>query len=105
MTDNEIIKALECCVKTESIGDCMTLKCPLMGDYGCEISAEKEKLYEYALDLINRQKATIDSMEKQLNEKNEELDRMATALADERLQNEALMSRILETNDKIIRKG
>lgn len=56
-TDAEIEKALECCVKAENIGDCMTLECPLMGDYGCEISGEEEKLFSLALDYINRLKA------------------------------------------------
>lgn len=62
MTDNEIIKALECCIKSANIGECLTLKCPLLGDYGCAISGDEEKLYEYALDLINRQKAEIERL-------------------------------------------
>jgi hypothetical protein len=57
ITDDEIIKALECCVKAENIGDCMILECPLMGDYGCEISGEEEKLFSLALGYINRLKA------------------------------------------------
>lgn len=46
MTDNEIIKALECCVKTEFISDCA--KCEMFA-FDC-----KDILIENALDLINR---------------------------------------------------
>lgn len=56
MTDNEIIKALECCAKTEFISDCA--KCEMLA-FDC-----KDILIEYALDLINRQKAEIDRLQK-----------------------------------------
>ena len=62
MIDNDIIKALECCIKSANAGECLTLKCPLLGDYGCAISGDEEKLYEYALDLINRQKAEVERL-------------------------------------------
>ena len=51
MTDNEIIKALECC-STPRILDCEN--CPYSHDYSCEV------LERDALDLINRQKAEIE---------------------------------------------
>lgn len=52
MTDNEIIKALECCPD----GCGLTCGfCPLSGVPGCS-----EQLYTEALDLINRQKTEID---------------------------------------------
>ena len=68
MTDNEIIKALECCIESANIGECLTLKCPLLGDYGCVISGHEEKLYEYALDLIKRQQAEIEQWKTLANE-------------------------------------
>ena len=52
MTDEQIIKALECCVKTEFISDCA--KCEMFA-FDC-----KDILIENALDLINRQKAEIE---------------------------------------------
>ena len=55
MTDNEIIKALECCVKTEFISDCA--KCEMFA-FDC-----KDILIENALDLINRQKAEIERLQ------------------------------------------
>lgn len=58
MTDNEIIKALECCNGWD--GRC--LNCPL----NREGTNCKEKLNSYAFDLIKRQKAKIESLEKEL---------------------------------------
>ena len=49
MTDSEIVKALECCIK----GNCITKNCPLEGTE--DISSRCEaKLMRSALDLINR---------------------------------------------------
>ena len=60
MTDNEIIKALECCANN---GDCKECAInPHKGNYGyCTSLAIKQ-----ALDLINRQKAEIERKEKEL---------------------------------------
>ena len=60
MTDEQLIKALECCAKTEFISDCA--KCEMFA-FDC-----KDILIENALDLINRQKAEIEKLEKE-NEK------------------------------------
>lgn len=57
MTDNEIIKALECCTSWGCETSCAD--CPLH-DTGC---LHFNKLGE-TLDLINRQKATIEQLEK-----------------------------------------
>lgn len=57
MTDNEIIKALECCQKT----DCNN--CP--NDFG-NCYANLVGYSRYALDLINRQKAEIENLEYKL---------------------------------------
>lgn len=54
MTDNEIIKALECC-NTE-IDDYQCPHCPLLHK-GC-----KKALIQLALDLITRQQAKIDDL-------------------------------------------
>ena len=54
MTDNEIIKALECC--TGDFDGCAS--CPLY-DHCCD---RGYKLIYYALDLINRQKAEIERL-------------------------------------------
>lgn len=58
MKDNEIIKALECCMKTEFISDCA--KCEMLA------SDCKDTLIENALDLINRQKAEILELQKRI---------------------------------------
>ena len=54
-TDEQIIKALECCVKTEFISGCA--KCEMFA-FDC-----KDILIENALDLINRQKAEKERLE------------------------------------------
>ena len=54
MTDNEIIKALECCGDPYSI----CAECPIKDDHGCN-----EQLANYALDIIKRQQAEIERLE------------------------------------------
>ena len=54
-TDEQIKKALECCVKSTHFRECFENKCPMVNEYGCAVG--KETLYPYALDLINRQEA------------------------------------------------
>ncbi len=59
MTDNEIIKALECCGSNgwgeEDIRPCDN--CPMQECEDCEV-----ELPDYALNLINRQKAEIEQL-------------------------------------------
>ena len=54
MTVEQIIRALDCCVKTEFISDCA--KCEMFA-FDC-----KDTLIENALDLINRQKEEIERL-------------------------------------------
>ena len=56
MSDNDIIKALECCRVEKGSYSCK--KCPLF----CRIPACQSHLAEAALDLINRQKAEIERL-------------------------------------------
>lgn len=60
MTDNEIIKALECCVNWGGTTSCAD--CPFQNT-GC---LHFNKLKE-VLDLINRQKAKIKELEERKN--------------------------------------
>lgn len=59
MTDNEIIKALECCCFTDDENNCCT--CPLSDDSGKLCVGV---LVKNALDLINRQQAEIERLQK-----------------------------------------
>lgn len=76
LTDNEIIKALECCVRSTSGNDCEKLHCPACKDFGCHYmdSSDRDDSYEAlveglgkdALDLISRQKATIKEFDEKI---------------------------------------
>lgn len=68
MTDNEIIKALECCSTGETYADCEKNGCPLyLGiTMGCKYIDKENQLYSDALDLINRQQAKIENLEYKL---------------------------------------
>ena len=70
MTDNEIIKALECC----SVHPMKCKKCPYEGNECCTNAHRKD-----ALDLINRQKAEIE----RLKGYNENLQTANVALSNE----------------------
>ena len=61
LTDKEIVKALECCIKSSHFGECFDNKCPLVSEKGCEVG--KETLYPYALDLINRLQAEVNRLD------------------------------------------
>lgn len=57
MTDNEIIKALECCIAE---GEMMCNKCPLKSE--CAHNPLDDIKVMHALNLINRQKAEIERL-------------------------------------------
>lgn len=61
MTDNEIIKALECCGSEK--GNLCT-QCPKFKKLGYDCN--ENDFFNDALDLINRQKAEIERLEKDL---------------------------------------
>lgn len=64
MTDIEIKKALECCIKSSHFGECFENKCPLVSENGCKVG--KETLYPYALNLINRLQAENERLLQEL---------------------------------------
>ena len=70
MTDNEIIKALECCSTGKTYADCEKNGCPLyLGiTMGCKYTDKENQLYSDALGIINRQQAEIERLKKLLAE-------------------------------------
>ena len=74
MTDNEIIKALECCVKSETTDDCKRLACPAFGKDGCiyinRVNISDESFFvEIGKDLVSvirRQQADKQNLEIEL---------------------------------------
>ena len=65
MTDNEIIKALECCIADKCM-ECPLRKIPKVK--GCM------NRLSFALDLINRQKAEIERLEKEVVDRDKIID-------------------------------
>jgi hypothetical protein len=64
LTDTEIVKALECCVKAKTNADCEKLKCPFwIKKIGmCRYVNCEQVLYGNALDLINRLQAENEEL-------------------------------------------
>ena len=67
MTDNEIIKALECCTKGNTSDVCSD--CPLLHTDIC--TEEENGVMKLALDLINRQNAEIERLKGLKNHRQE----------------------------------
>ena len=66
MTDNEIIKALECCSTARTADDCERLGCPSFADPQTCIFSDNQKIQgviDGSLDIINRQKAEIERLQ------------------------------------------
>ena len=61
MTDNEIVKALECCANLEACE-----KCPMGSMEKYDIDTCEHQIMLYSLDLINRQKAEIERLNNEL---------------------------------------
>lgn len=88
MTDEQIIKALEC--HKESDLDTCTI-CPLLNIQDCAY-----KLSGYALELVNRQKAEVEKLKEQVNLWQEEADSVGCA-------NEWLKACLKEKNAEVER--
>lgn len=70
MTDNKIIKALECC-----INDHCTTSCPMYNTTDVRLEC-KYLIAKYALDLINRQKAEKETMQSYIDCLKAEIERL-----------------------------
>lgn len=75
MTDNEIIKALECCIDYE----CRCVECPYFGIASDDVSCGKEHGIDM-LDLINRQKAEIERLQNDYLSMQSTLAKMSTGV-------------------------
>ena len=86
MTDNEIIKAVECCIGNTKCGECPMFRTP-----NC-----MNKVFDYALDLINRQKAEVEKLDKARK-------KQAVFLEEERGQKYELINKLGKANAEIER--
>ena len=69
LTDNEIIKALECCA-TQFPSGCAKKECPMINECQTDLKAVER----FALSLINRQKAEIEALEKNVDDAEAEIE-------------------------------
>ena len=86
MTDNEIIKALECCSETKT-SDCK--ECPLLS-----VECSKYDLYKLALDLINHQKAENEENSLKIETQANTIKILETALENQNTVNVELQLKI-----------
>ena len=71
MTDNDIIKALECCANLEACEGCPMSSLDKYDTDSCE-----RQIMLYALDLINRQKAEIQAQRENIHNRKAEANRL-----------------------------
>lgn len=74
MTDEQIIKALECC--RSDIGH----MCSICPSFDPDNEYCEDELHEHALDLIKRQKAEIERLEQELEQTEQSADIIETIL-------------------------
>jgi hypothetical protein len=79
MTDKEIIKALECCISAESCCVC-----------GYTKMCDGTTIHQFALDLINRQKAEIDQYAQDQHELMIEMDKLFDTVEKQKAEIERL---------------
>lgn len=91
MTDNEIIKALECCCTLNGVG---CRNCP---QYDIHSAMCVKNLIRNTLDLINRQKAEIEGL-------NVELKSMRGAANSYKLENERLLQKLQQAKSEAIKE-
>jgi hypothetical protein len=102
-TDEEVIKALECCIKTDHFGDCFWNDCPFVSEHGCKVG--KETLYPYVLDLIKRQKAEIAYwMDEAANAKREAFKEFADRLKEKLIAGGIYPVLVKNSMDKLLKE-
>lgn len=102
MTDEQIIKALECCMKGNNFGGC----CPY-DDEGDICEECTSKLAKDALDLIKRQQMEIEDLIKQRDEQlriNRQVVRMNGKHVDERNRLKSKLEKEVDLNRELFKK-
>ena len=96
-TDEEIIKALECCAKSKTNGDCLSLNCPCFKNETCIFVDDDYGLQNLALDLITRQQTENEN----LKVENQSLKSAANSLKMHYEEAQAEIERLKPFEDKI----
>jgi predicted nuclease with TOPRIM domain len=94
MKDNEIIKALECCIDFVSGGESMCNDCPLHDYDNCSSEQRKQ-----ALDLINRLKADANNYRTRVGNQREELARLNEQVNEQKVEIENLERTVSHLED------
>lgn len=96
MTDNDIKKALEICIDFVSGGESMCKNCPL---YDCNNCSEQQR--KQALDLINRQQAEIERLQKLLSGAKDCIDEIEYAMDKVGTSNDRIDEALEEWNNLV----
>lgn len=107
MQDNEIIKCLECCVKSKCTGDCIELDCPALDKIfpQCRFVDRDEEQLQMVLDFINRLNTKNDDLQdeiKRLKETTEHLNGEYIALQNESDIQKAEIERLKGYNENLL---
>lgn len=69
--NEELKKCIECCIKAQTLGDCIEMKCPASTKQGCQFYLRTDddreniiyvELLKDALDFINRQESEVEKL-------------------------------------------
>lgn len=93
MTDNEIIKALECCSVAKTPDDCERLGCPCFSNPKICIFSDENGVILSALSLINRQKSDYEDLQEQFRHLDIECERLEKANERQKAEIEKLQHR------------
>lgn len=99
MERTEIIKALECCLKTETLGDCKATKCPALTKNGCYFYLRTAEDHDHAL--CNEQIKTAISIIKELSEKNKNLEQAYECADSARREISSKCDELIEENERL----
>ena len=112
-TDEEIIKAMDICQKSERWGDCENMGCPAAAKQGCRFYLRTDEDYEGvvqdemlkdALDLINRQNGKITIQQKIIDDRAKEIFRYDSFIRDLHKQIETVKAEAVKEFAEMLKK-
>lgn len=104
MTDNEIIKALECCRKGKCRECCMDEEYLSINECTAELAKEALDLIQRQQERIERQKGNLDAVLKEREDYTEAIKEFADRIV-EQLESERRFYNSASEHDQLIRQG